>query len=155
MECAAHSAHEAALALRRGRATTLSASDSGLGDLGAERVAVELACNRSVQTLRLSDNDIRDGGARTLAEALLENSALTALSLNRNGIGPEGAHSLAAALSDGGGPLTDLSATTPWGTWERRTWRRPCGAAPRLRPLTCASTASATLARGPSRRRWR
>ncbi len=87
----------------------LDLSSCNIGDVGAEAIALALACNpSSLKKLDLSNNKITDVGAITLARALLESRertsgvALAQIILDNNvGIGDDGAAALAKAVSAG------------------------------------------------------
>lgn len=87
----------------------LDLSSCNIGDVGAEAIALALACNpSSLKKLDLSNNKITDVGAIALARALLESRertsgvALEQIILDNNvGIGDDGAVALAKAVSAG------------------------------------------------------
>ena len=87
----------------------LDLSSCNIGDVGAEAIALALACNpSSLKKLDLSNNKFTDVGAIALARALLESRerrsgvALEQIILDNNvGIGDDGAAALAKALSAG------------------------------------------------------
>jgi hypothetical protein len=87
----------------------LDLSSCNIGDVGAEAIALALACNpSSLKKLDLSNNKITDVGAIALARALLESRertsgvALEQIILDNNvGIGDDGAAALAKAVSAG------------------------------------------------------
>ena len=87
----------------------LDLSSCNIGDVGAEAIALALACNpSSLKKLDLSNNKITDAGAIALARALLESRertsrvALEQIILDNNvGIGDDGAAALAKAVSAG------------------------------------------------------
>eukprot|EP00986_Skeletonema_menzelii_P005688 scaffold2113_cov146-Skeletonema_menzelii.AAC.7 len=87
----------------------LDLSSCNIGDVGAEAIALALACNpSSLKRLDLSNNKITDVGAIALGRALIESRerassfALEQIILDNNvGIGDEGAAVLAKAVSSG------------------------------------------------------
>lgn len=87
----------------------LDLSSCNIGDVGAEAIALALACNpSSLKKLDLSNNKITDVGAIALARALLESRERTSgvvleqIILDNNvGIGDDGAAALAKAVSAG------------------------------------------------------
>ncbi|KAL7454087.1 hypothetical protein ACHAWC_005721, partial [Mediolabrus comicus] len=87
----------------------LDLSSCNIGDVGAEAIALALACNpSSLKKLDLSNNKITDVGVIALARALLESRertsgvALEQIILDNNvGIGDDGAAALAKAVSAG------------------------------------------------------
>ena len=87
----------------------LDLSSCNIGDVGAEAIALALACNpSSLKRLDLSSNKITDVGAIALGRALIESRertssfALEQIILDNNGgIGDDGAAVLAKAVSSG------------------------------------------------------
>lgn len=87
----------------------LDLSSCNIGDVGAEAIALALACNpSSLKRLDLSNNKITDVGAIALGRALIESRertsrfALDQIILDNNvGIGDDGAAVLAKAVSSG------------------------------------------------------
>ena len=80
----------AALLARNGSATSLSAWDAGISDVGVGALAVYLRANTTLRSLNLSQNAIADEGATLLAHTLRHHPTLEVLVLQGNRIGVGG-----------------------------------------------------------------
>lgn len=76
----------------------LKLQDNGIGDKGAQDLAIPLKHHPSITSLDISFNFVGDSGAGYLAEAIKYNTVLKTLNLGNNAVGARGAVSLAALL---------------------------------------------------------
>ena len=79
------------------------------GVAGAKCLAAALETNTTLEKLYMEGNDIGPQGAAYLAAALEKNETLNTMNLGHNGIGPTGAASLAASIHASNGSLQFLN----------------------------------------------